>query len=151
MKKKKNPFPVPVRKLTAFVVGEEICDLGLSHRTVDCHYEVLDPLEGAVRSLMTGEDRVIQHGYFVILSDVALLPQTWDLTLAKKGDNYNNLLDGESYQAIAEEDHTIKLTNLKTGQQSLHARTANCYFYKIDGGPTSPPIDKNGQYLLFDI
>ena len=150
---KEDKVVLPVRSLGEFSVGDEICDLGLSHRTDDCYFEVLDPGAGAIRSLINGDDRIVDSGYFIKLSDKALLPDTADLTKAVKGDFYRNLLDGHSYQVIsAEEDHLVRLLDLDTGQVSLNSRFGNNYFYKIDKDITgTPPIDHDGQFLLFEL
>lgn len=150
---KEEKTVLPVRNLAEFSVGDEICDLGLSHRTDDCYFEVLDPEVGAIRSLMNGDDRIVENGYFIKLSDKALLPETSDLKEAVKGEFYKNLLDGHSYQVIsAEQDHLVRLLDLDTGQMSLNSRFGNNYFYKIEKEDTgTPPIDNDGQFLLFEL
>ncbi|MCM8537673.1 MAG: hypothetical protein NE334_17160 [Lentisphaeraceae bacterium] len=153
MSKKENKAILPVADTKGFTVGEEICDLGLYHRTKDCNFEVLDPKEGAIRSLMTGEDTIVESGYFIRLSEMKNLPDTSDLTDAQKGEFYRNLLDGHTFQVVeSEDDHLVRLLNVDTAQLSLNARTANNYFYKIDKDNTgSPPIDNDGQFLLFEL
>ena len=144
---------MPARTLNNFAMGDEICDLGLSHRTDDCYFEVLDPEVGAIRSLMNGDDRIVDNGYFIKLQDKSLLPETIDLKDAVKGEFYKNLLDDHTFQVVSsEEDHLVRLLDLETGQVSLNSRFGNNYFYKIDKDDTgSPPIDNDGQFLLFEI
>jgi hypothetical protein len=153
MSKKEKPPLLPSRNLTDFAIGDEIYNLGLSHRTEDCNFEVLDPEVGALRSLMTGDDTIVDSGYFIKLADKNRLPSTADLKNALKGEFFNNLLDGKTYQVVnAEDDHLVRLLEIDSGQVSLNARTANNYFYKINKDDTGrPPIDNDGQFLLFEL
>ena len=69
MSKKPEQTIIPSRNLRDFAAGDEIYNLGLSHRTEDCNFEVLDPEVGALRSLMTGDDIIVEDGYFIKLAD----------------------------------------------------------------------------------
>ena len=139
--------------LSQFEYGVEIRDLGLAHRTKDCHFEVIDPQQGRVRSLMTGEDVDVKVGYYVLLDNVASLPLTSDLQDAEKGQYYCHLLGGCCYKVLAADDpHLVRLLDLSNSQVRLHSRLGSEYFYIYQvGGEELPPIDDDGQFLLFEM
>ena len=149
----KDCYPKPHENLKAFSSGDEIIDLGRSQSGNDCHYEVIDPARGILRSLMTGEDLTKSEGYFLLIEDLEKLPKTVSLKDASKGEFYKNIIDGTEYQVIsADDEHHVKLLDLAANQVRIHSRLGNSFYlkYKPDGDDI-PPIDEDGQYLLFDF
>ena len=148
---KKKKIPIPFRNLSTFKQGDEVRHMGIAHRTDDCHFEVIDPKQGIARSLMTGDDFLFNEGYFIKLTDLNKLPDTEDLKNAQKGDVYKNILDGTEYCVVSEDDHTVKLVETESGQLRLHSKIGSEIFYKIDKEDSGPPIDEDGQFLLFEL
>ena len=150
---KKENYPKPREDLKSFSSGDEIIDLGRSQSSKDCHFEVLDPIKGILRSLMTGDDFEKKHGHFLLITDIEKLPDTIDLAKAKKGEFYKNIIDDKEYQVIsADDEFMVKLLDLENSQVRIHSRMG-CSFYlqfQPDGNAV-PPIDEDGQYLLFDF
>ena len=150
MNEDKN-IPVPVRALSCFSAGEEVRHLGLAFRTDDCNFEVIDPENGRARSLMTGDDILMDDGYFIRLEEVRLLPETSDLSCAVRGDTYKSILDGSEYHVLSTDEHTVKLLETATGQVRLHSKIGSEVFYKLAREASGPPVDESGQFLLFEI
>jgi len=150
---KKESYPTPEENLTSFKKGDEIIDLGRSQSGNDCHFEVLDPKKGILRSLMTGDDIEKKSGHFLLIEDLKKLPETVTLKLAQKGECYINIIDGKEYQVIsAEDEHMVKLLDMNSNQVRIHSRLGSSYYLKFTPeGESVPPIDEDGQYLLFDF
>ena len=136
----KENYPKPRESLTSFSCGDEIIDLGRSQSSKDCHFEVLDPARGIIRSLMTGDD-------------LEKLPETISLEKAQKGEFYKNIIDGKEYQVIsADDEFMVKLLDLENNQVRIHSRLGSSFYLKFrPDGDSVPPIDEDGQYLLFDF
>jgi hypothetical protein len=148
---KEKEIPVPNRTLASFKAGEEIRNLGTAHRTEDCHYEVIDPQAARVRSLMTGEEVILEEGYFILIADVERLPKTEDLRNAQRGDIYKNVLDGTEFQTLSSDEHTVRLLEIESGQIRLHSKIGSEIFYKVEKEKSSHPVDNDGQFLLFEL
>ena len=149
----KEEYPQPKEDLSSFSVGDEIVDLGRSQSSKDCNFEVLDPQKGILRSLMTGDDIEKDSGHFLLLQDLEKLPETISLEGAQKGEFYRNIIDGKEYQVIsADDEFMVKLLDLENNQVRIHSRLGSCFYLKFQpDGDMVPPIDEDGQYLLFDF
>ena len=150
---KKEEYPKPRENLKSFSCGDEVIDLGRSQSSPDCHFEVLDPEKGILRSLMTGDDFKKEEGHFLLLKDLKNLPKTESLEKAQKGEFYKNIIDGKEYQVIsADDEFMVKLLDLENNQVRIHSRMGSAYYLKfLPDGDAVPPIDEDGQYLLFDF
>ncbi|MCM8528847.1 MAG: hypothetical protein NE327_20155 [Lentisphaeraceae bacterium] len=149
----KENYPKPRESLTSFSCGDEIIDLGRSQSSKDCHFEVLDPARGIIRSLMTGDDIQKESGHFLLIQDLEKLPETISLEKAQKGEFYKNIIDGKEYQVIsADDEFMVKLLDLENNQVRIHSRLGSSFYLKFrPDGDSVPPIDEDGQYLLFDF
>lgn len=150
---KKEDYPKPREDLRSFSAGDEVIDLGRSQSSPDCHFEVLDPKKGILRSLMTGDDFKKDSGHFLLLKDLHKLPKTVTLEKAEKGEFYKNIIDDREYQVIsADDEFMVKLLDLENNQVRIHSRMGLPYYLKfLPDGDAVPPIDEDGQYLLFDF
>ena len=150
---KKENYPKPREDLKSFSPGDEVIDLGRSQSSPDCHFEVLDPEKGILRSLMTGDDFEKENGHFLLLKDHDKLPKTVTLEKALKGEFYKNIIDDKEYQVIsADDEFMVKLLDLENSQVRIHSRMGSAYYLKfLPDGDAVPPIDEDGQYLLFDF
>ncbi|MCM8540418.1 MAG: hypothetical protein NE328_09100 [Lentisphaeraceae bacterium] len=149
----KDNYPKPREDLKSFSCGDEIIDLGRSQSSKDCHFEVLDPRKGVIRSLMTGDDIQKDNGHFLLIHDLENLPETINLENAKKGEFYKNIIDDKEYQVIsADDEFMVKLLDLENNQVRIHSRMGSSFYLKFQpDGDAVPPIDEDGQYLLFDF
>ena len=149
----KEEYPKPQEDLSSFSCGDEIIDLGRSQSSQDCHFEVLDPKKGILRSLMTGDDIDKDSGNFLLIQDLEKLPKTITLENAEKGEFYKNIIDGKEYQVIsADDEFMVKLLDLENSQVRIHSRMGSSFYLKFQpDGDAVPPIDEDGQYLLFDF
>ena len=149
--KQKTDIPLPEKNLKSFKKGDEVHHLGMSFSTDDCNFEIIDPEQGAVRSLMTGDDLILDEGYFIRLEEVSSLPSTSNLSEAQRGDNYRNILDGSQFRVLSTDEHTVKLIDNDSGQIRLHSKIGSEIFYKLEKEADGPMVDEYGQYLLFDF
>ncbi len=146
-------YPEPVNDLKLFPIGAEIIDLKRAQSGYDCHFEVVDNERGIIRSMMTGEDELRENGAFLLLSDYEHFPKDLSFVDAKQGDFYRNLIDGSEYQVLeADDEHHVKLMELSSEEVRFVSRLGGCFFVKKNENREKlPPVDKNGQYLLFEF
>ncbi len=146
-------YPEPLKDLKLFPPGAEIIDLKRAQSGYDCHFEVVDNEQGVIRSLMTGEDEFREDGYFMLISDYENFPKDLSFTDAKKGDLYKNLIDGSRYEVLEADDaYLVKLIELESEEIRFISRLGGCFFVKLEEKQEKlPPVDKNGQYLLFEF
>lgn len=93
-----NKFPKPQQGLSSFKVGDEVKRLGFS-LPEESFYEVINPDEHLVRSLVSGEEACLSGSYFLSLEEAELLPdEAIDLENAEAGESYYHAHTGITYQ-----------------------------------------------------
>ena len=102
---------------------------------------------------MTGDDIQKDNGHFLLIHDLENLPETINLENAKKGEFYKNIIDDKEYLVIsADDEFMVKLLDLENNQVRIHSRMGSSFYLKFQpDGDAVPPIDEDGQYLLFDF
>ncbi|EDM27444.1 hypothetical protein LNTAR_05011 [Lentisphaera araneosa HTCC2155] len=125
-------FPKPHQGLSQFNAGDEVKRLGFT-LPEESYYEVIEPNNDLVRSLVTGEESCLSGSYFLSLEDAELLPeQAIDLEEAEAGETYYHAHTGITYQVAQNQANsdTVNMINLESGDQSLFPRLGNAQFYK---------------------
>jgi hypothetical protein len=127
-----NHFPKPQQGLSSFKLGDEVKRLGFS-LPEESFYEVINPSEDLVRSLVSGEEACLSGSYFLKLEEADLLPnEAIDLENAEAGETYYHAHTGITYQVAQKQGNpeTVSMINLDSGDQSLFPRIGNAQFYQ---------------------
>jgi hypothetical protein len=127
----KTEFLHPLADLSSFRPGEEVIQLLPDAEPSLRFLEVLDPDDGEIVDLSTGELLRLRQGWFLPLAKRGELPQLQDLQSAVKDEVYRNFFTGEIVTICAAEEDSLEVLRQGDCDTRLIARCCGAHFHRI--------------------